>query len=156
LFHGNADHSQSAGPAVTSIPRLYFVATIRLFTAASFAMSAVQSVAPRRSRKAEREEKMVARKKKMRALTAPVMSAARDARDATWRRGQRGFGASGAKGIWSMTRHSGDGRWHVEGVVSEDVQTSGINAAYVTPRNRIDLLRMAGMSDGRGTDGTSS
>jgi hypothetical protein len=64
------------------------LATIRLLTAASFAMSAVQSVAPRRSRKAEMEEKMVARKKKMRALTAPVISAARDARDATWQRGQ--------------------------------------------------------------------
>jgi hypothetical protein len=83
-----ANHSQSAGPAVTTIPALYLLATIRLLTAASFAMSAVQSVAPRRSRKAEMEEKMVARKKKMRALTAPVISAARDARDATWQRGQ--------------------------------------------------------------------
>jgi hypothetical protein len=82
-----ANHSQSAGPAVTTIPALYLLATIRLLTAASFAMSAVQSVAPRRSRKAEMEEKMVARKKKMRALTAPVISA-RDARDATWQRGQ--------------------------------------------------------------------
>jgi hypothetical protein len=85
-------NSQREAPEVMTMPSLYLLLTTTLFIVASFAMTAVQRAPPRRRRTAEREEQTVAMKKKMRALTAPVISAARAARDPTWRESQHRVG----------------------------------------------------------------